>query len=96
VDRAALRQALASLPRRQREVVVLRFFADQALAHGDMTVAGPDEPVDGRPTLLQRLPDKDLWVDTTTYLPVRWRWRQDHSTPFDVEWLPPTPANSHC
>lgn len=32
VDRDALRQALAALPRRQREVVVLRFFADLSVA----------------------------------------------------------------
>lgn len=32
VDRQALRQALAQLPRRQREVVVLRFFADLSVA----------------------------------------------------------------
>lgn len=32
VDRAALRQALAVLPRRQREVMVLRFFADLSVA----------------------------------------------------------------
>jgi RNA polymerase sigma factor (sigma-70 family) len=32
VDRDALRRALAALPRRQREVVVLRFFADLSVA----------------------------------------------------------------
>ncbi|WAL63834.1 SigE family RNA polymerase sigma factor [Amycolatopsis cynarae] len=31
-DRTAIRQALAGLPRRQREVVVLRFFADLSVA----------------------------------------------------------------
>lgn len=32
VDRDALRRALADLPRRQREVMVLRFFADLSIA----------------------------------------------------------------
>lgn len=32
VDRDALRRALADLPRRQREVIVLRFFADLSVA----------------------------------------------------------------
>jgi RNA polymerase sigma factor (sigma-70 family) len=32
VDRDALRGALADLPRRQREVMVLRFFADLSVA----------------------------------------------------------------
>jgi RNA polymerase sigma-70 factor (sigma-E family) len=32
VDREALRRALADLPQRQREVVVLRFFADLSVA----------------------------------------------------------------
>jgi hypothetical protein len=62
-----------------------------ALARGDMTVVGPGAPVNGKPTLLLRMTDRDLWVDTVTYLPVRWEWRQENSTPFDVEWLPPTP-----
>jgi RNA polymerase sigma-70 factor (sigma-E family) len=32
VDREALRQALAELPRRQREVIVMRFFAELSVA----------------------------------------------------------------
>jgi hypothetical protein len=34
-----------------------------------------------------------MWVNATTYLPVRWQWLQDGSTAFDVTWLPPTPEN---
>ena len=70
----------------------------QGLADGRFTVLGPAE-VDGKPTVkLHHEPRKtetptDLWVDATTYLPVRWQWQQDGSTPFDVTWLPPTPEN---
>jgi hypothetical protein len=72
---------------------IQRFIAD-----GAIKVAGPDT-VDGKPAVkLYSDGEKgavpmDLWVDATTYLPVRWQWRQDGSTPFDVTWLPPTPAN---
>jgi RNA polymerase sigma-70 factor (sigma-E family) len=38
VDRDALRQALADLPRRQREVMVLRFFADLSVAETAATL----------------------------------------------------------
>lgn len=38
VDRDALRQALAALPRRQREVMVLRFFADLSVAETAATL----------------------------------------------------------
>jgi RNA polymerase sigma factor (sigma-70 family) len=38
VDRAALRQALAALPGRQREVMVLRFFADLSVAETAATL----------------------------------------------------------
>jgi RNA polymerase sigma-70 factor (sigma-E family) len=38
VDRAALRTALADLPRRQREVVVLRFFADLSVTETAATL----------------------------------------------------------
>lgn len=71
----------------------------QAIAHGSITVVGPGEPIDGKATVKLRTDQPkggaamDMWVDTTTYLPVRWQWRQDGSTPFDVTWLPPTPEN---
>lgn len=71
----------------------------QGLTDGIIRVLGPGEPIDGKPTIkLYREPRKadvpmDLWVDATTYLPVRWQLRQDNSTPFDVTWLPPTPEN---
>lgn len=71
----------------------------QSLAQGDLTVVGPGEPVNGKPTILLRqkagkaeVPIK-LWIDATTYLPVRWQWIQENSTPFDVAYLPPTPEN---
>lgn len=38
VDRDALRRALAKLPRRQREVVVLRFFAELSVAETAQTL----------------------------------------------------------
>lgn len=38
VDRDALRRALAALPRRQREVVVLRFFVDLSVAETAATL----------------------------------------------------------
>lgn len=71
----------------------------QSLANGDLTVVGPGTPVNNRPTiLLHRDAGKaevpmDLWVDAATYLPVRWQWQQENSTPFDVTYLPPTPEN---
>jgi hypothetical protein len=70
-----------------------------ALKDGTLTVTGPGEPIDGKPTiLLHRNADKvgppmDLWIDAKTYLPVRWQWEQENSTPFDVAYLPPTPEN---
>lgn len=71
----------------------------QSLANGDLKVVGQGDPVNNRPTiLLHREPGKaevpmDLWVDAETYLPVRWQWLQQNSTPFDVTYLPPTPEN---
>lgn len=70
----------------------------QGLAHGDIEVLG-QEQINGKPVVkLHRDAPKagvamDLWVDATTYLPVRWQWLQESSTPFDVSWLPPTPEN---
>lgn len=70
-----------------------------ALKKGMLTVTGPGEPVNGKPTiLLHQNADKvgvgmDLWIDAKTYLPVRWQWEQANSTPFDVTYLPPTPEN---
>jgi len=71
----------------------------QSLVNGDLAVVGPGEPVEGRPTILMHhkggkaeVP-MDLWVDAETYLPVRWQWQQENSTPFDVTYLPPTPEN---
>jgi hypothetical protein len=70
----------------------------QGLADGRITVAGP-ATVNGKAAVKLHYegskvsPSMDLWVDATTYLPVRWQWLQESSTPFDVTWLPPTPAN---
>jgi hypothetical protein len=70
-----------------------------AIAQGRIEVVGPGEPVNGKETVqLRTVPGKadvpmDLWVDTTSYLPVRWQFRQGGSTLFDVSWLPPTPEN---
>jgi hypothetical protein len=70
----------------------------QAIAHGEITVVGPEE-VSGKPAVKLHAAERkgsvpmDLWVDATTYLPVRWQWQQEGSSPFDVTWLPPTPAN---
>ncbi|MFI9010139.1 hypothetical protein ACIGNX_23190 [Actinosynnema sp. NPDC053489] len=71
----------------------------RAIADGRVEVIGPGDPVDGKPTVkLHVNPLKadvplDVWVDASTYVPLRWQWNQDHSTPFDVTWLPPTPEN---
>jgi hypothetical protein len=70
----------------------------QGLTDGDITVLG-QEQLDGKPVVKMHRDARkadvpmDLWVDATTYLPVRWLWRQENSTPFDVTWLPPTPEN---
>lgn len=70
-----------------------------ALKEGTLTVAGPGEPINGKPTILlhrdegKAMPPMDLWIDAKTYLPVRWQWEQANSTPFDVTYLPPTPEN---
>lgn len=45
VDRDALRRALAGLPRRQREVMVLRFFADLSIADTAATLGVSDGTV---------------------------------------------------
>lgn len=45
VDRDALRQALADLPRQQREVMVLRFFADLSVAETAATLGVSDGTV---------------------------------------------------
>lgn len=71
----------------------------ESLRNGTLTVVGPGDPIQGKPTiLLHREAGKaevplDLWVDAQTYLPVRWQWVQNNSTPFDVTYLPPTPEN---
>lgn len=71
----------------------------QAIKEGRITVAGPAEPIGGKPTVRLNIAahkgevPTEMWVDATTYLPVRWRWVQDGATAFDVSWLPPTPEN---
>jgi hypothetical protein len=71
----------------------------QSLKNGTLTVTGAGDPVDNQPTILLHRDTRtaevplNLWVDATTYLPVRWQWVQDNSTPFDVTYLPPTPEN---
>lgn len=69
------------------------------LKNGSLTVVGPGAPVNAKPTILlhrdagkAEVPLK-LWIDARTYLPVRWQWEQENSTPFDVAYLPPTPEN---
>lgn len=70
-----------------------------AITNGRIEVIGPGEPVNGKETVqLRTAAGKaevpiDLWVDATSYLPVRWQFRQDGATLFDVTWLPPTPEN---
>jgi hypothetical protein len=70
-----------------------------ALKDGTLTVTGPGEPINGKATILlhrdagKAQPPMDLWIDAKTYLPVRWQWEQENSTPFDVVYLPPTPEN---
>jgi hypothetical protein len=70
-----------------------------AIDKGRIRVLGPGDLVNGKPTVRLRLaestasPATDFWVDTVTYLPVRWQWRQSNPTLFDVAWLPPTPEN---
>jgi hypothetical protein len=71
----------------------------QAIAAGRITVAGPGDPINGTQTVLLHVaarkpePAIELWVDATTYLPLRVLLVQDGATPFDVTWLPPTPEN---
>ena len=71
----------------------------KAIAAGRITVGGPGEPINGTRTLLLHVaalkpePAIELWVDATTYLPMRVLLVQDGATPFDVTWLPPTPEN---
>lgn len=71
----------------------------RAIQDGRITVAGPGEPINGTRTVRLDItaqkaePATEMWVDATTYLPLRWRWRQDDATTFDVAWLPPTPEN---
>lgn len=72
----------------------------QAIADGQITVVGPAEPINGKDTVRLDISSADgrmivteMWVDAATYLPVRWRWVQEGSTPMDVTWLPPTPEN---
>lgn len=70
----------------------------QELAAGVITVVGTEQ-VAGRATLELRVSERKgdvpvfLWVDQTSYLPVRWQYDQDGATPFDITWLPPTPEN---
>jgi hypothetical protein len=70
----------------------------EAIANGEITVVGPEE-VGGKPVVKLHLKTRkvavpmDLWVDATSYLPVRWQLQQEGAAPFDVTWLPPTPAN---
>ncbi|MBB4907537.1 hypothetical protein [Actinophytocola algeriensis] len=71
----------------------------ESLKNGTLTVVGPGDPVNGKPTILLHRDTRkaevplNLWVDAETYLPVRWEWEQANSTPFDVTYLPPTPEN---
>ncbi|MET8764238.1 hypothetical protein [Lentzea sp. NPDC004782] len=71
----------------------------KAIKDGRITAAGPGDPINGTQTVrLSIAADKagtatEMWVDATTYLPMRWRWLQDGASTFDVTWLPPTPEN---
>lgn len=73
----------------------------QALADGRLRVIAQGESVNGKPTVhlegdlgLKATPPVGLWVDLTTWLPVRQQYLQDDATPpADLEWLPPTPEN---
>lgn len=71
----------------------------KAISDGRITVTGPGEPINGTRTVRLHVAERkaepalDMWVDATTYLPMRWLLVQDGSVPFDVTWLPPTPEN---
>jgi hypothetical protein len=71
----------------------------QGLASGLITVIGPAEKINGKATVKLRRSEQKadvpmiLWVDATTYLPVRWQYEGDHTVPFDISWVPRTPAN---
>lgn len=66
---------------------------------GAVSVIGPGEQLGGRATVKLHVSElkadttMTLWVDATTYLPVRWQYDQDASTPYDITWLPPTAEN---
>lgn len=70
----------------------------KAIAEGIVTVDGP-EVIDGKDTVRLTVaaakaePGLRMWVDASTYLPVRWVWEQDGARAFAVTWLPPTPEN---
>ncbi|GGU26830.1 hypothetical protein [Lentzea flava] len=70
-----------------------------AIKDGRITVAGPGEEINGKQTVRLTIAagkgevPAEMWVDATSYLPLRWRWAQDGATTFDVTWLPPTPEN---
>ena len=70
-----------------------------AIRSGRIKVDGAGEPINGVATIRMTVaPIKtevasDIWVDATTYLPVRVLWHQDGAVPFDVSWLRPTPDN---
>ncbi|GGN13793.1 hypothetical protein GCM10011609_63000 [Lentzea pudingi] len=70
----------------------------KAIAAGTVTVDGP-EVIGGKDTVRLTVaaakaePGLRMWVDASTYLPVRWVWEQDGARAFDVTWLPPTPEN---
>ncbi|MGW6937092.1 hypothetical protein ACWGE0_44080 [Lentzea sp. NPDC054927] len=71
----------------------------KAIEDGRITVTGPGEAINGTQTVRLHVaarkpePALEMWVDATTYLPMRWLLAQDGATPFDVTWLPPTPEN---
>ncbi|MGW4214682.1 hypothetical protein ACWEIJ_42325 [Lentzea sp. NPDC004789] len=71
----------------------------KAIKDGRITVTGPGDPVNGKQTVRLNVaagkaePATEMWVDATTYLPMRWHWVQDGAATFDVTWLPPTPEN---
>lgn len=71
----------------------------QGLAAGGIRVVGPGESINGHATVLlhrDQVPGSepvDLWVDRSTYLPVRYRIDDVQATVYSMTWLPPTQQN---